>query len=325
MADMNESGLFMPSNSKKYFLLNIKEGEPGKKTNEVYKWIIDNKFAPIFFKGHTIEQFRDRKKVLIESHHIKKSHSHTDAETFVETFLDVPNTDDKIVFSIGKTEIYFFKKADNFKLVPYEADKEDQAKGFKIELLKKCDIIECPLVLANIKANLGLALGTFKELKEPEHSGNIRAIEYCLSGEKATITKFPEYLKCLSSVELETLIAKILEEKELFIFAYRGGFIKNFDLICQNFGKNPIELRGNEILPGEKKSIQVKLTLKNTDYKPYEENHVDFYFCINSDLKREEKNVFEAKDIEKLLDKTSYDWLKKSLYWAEFLNSHNML
>lgn len=317
---MKKVDINMEENKQKYFLLNIKTGKKGKKDNKVEEWIKEKKFAPIFFDGHTIEQFRDKKKVLIEGHDNKTEHSHKDGEKFVETFLNPPNTDNNIVFSIGKTEIYFFKQAD--KLVPYDADKKDQTKGFKINLVEKCDLIKCPLVLADIKANLGLALGTFKELIEPKHSGNIRAIEYCLSGEKPTITKFPEYLNCLSSVEFETLIAKILEEKVLFIFAYRGGFIKNFDLICQNFGKNPIELRGNEILPEEKKSIQVKLTIKNTDYKPYKENHVDFYFCINSELKREEKNVFDYKDIEKFLDKSkTYDWLEKTLYWANYEKS----
>lgn len=307
---MYKSGVILPRENQKYFLLNINEAKNGKgeRSNNVDHWMKE-KFAPIFFKGHTIDQLK--KKDYNSIKHLHK-HPHKDADEFVEIFS---NTEDKIVFSIGDKTIYFFKQVN--KLVPFKVNQEDGVKGFPIKILKEQKIKDCPLVLASIKANRHFSSGTFKEVKS-KYSGNIHAIEYSLYHEKPAITNFSDYLKCLSSVEFETLIAKILEENGFFVPAYKGGFIKNFDLVCRNSKGIPIEIGKNIIEPGETKLIQIKLKLEQKDYK----NDTEFfYFCLESKIK--EKNVFVANDIGKLLEKsrTTYNWLTKSLYWAEFVKN----
>lgn len=316
MADMNESGVILQGENQKYFLLNINECENDRKRkNTVYNWIKKERFAPIFFDGHTIDQIKNKNGVGFgPNHHKNTPHRHKDAEIFVDTFSKLSNTNDKIVFSIGEEKIYFFKQGD--ELSPFKEGKEGGVKGFPIKDLEERDIKECPLVLAGMKANLHFALGTFKEVK-PKYFGNIQAIKYLLSGDKPTISNFSNYLKCLSSVELETLVAKILEERELFIPAYKGGFIKNFDLVCRNFGKYPIDIGKVEIKPNDTKLIQVKLTLEKNNYNKDSDY---LYFCIDSNVNNE--NVFKADDIEKLLGKSeTYEWLKKSLCWVEFVKN----
>lgn len=308
-----------------YFLLNIIDDDNKKRVNKVKCWIEGKKFAPIFFHGHTIDQIKNKTDISVLTHrghpYNSTSHTHSDAEKFVETFSKFPNTDDMIIFSISETKIYFFKQ--DGKLVPFKADEEHGVKGFSIKPLKEFDIKNCPLVLAGIKASLYLALGTFKELQEKYHLGNIEAIKYLLNNENASFKDFSDYLKCLSSVEFETLIAKIFEEKGFFVPAYKGGFLKNLDLVCRNSTEELKEIGGKEILPRGRITIQIKKTLKNTDYKEYEENSVDFYFCIDSELETK-KNVFDAEYIKRLLYKSkTYDWLKETLDWADYEKSPN--
>ena len=84
---------------------------------------------------------------------------------------------------------------------------------------------EIPLILASMKANQAFSRGTFREIDKDQYPGNVAAINFLLKKDFSV-----DPLDCLSSVEFETLVAKIFEASNCFVPAYKGGFIKDVDL-----------------------------------------------------------------------------------------------
>ena len=74
-------------------------------------------------------------------------------------------------------------------------------------------------------------------INEKKYEGNIAAIKY-LIGELNDFKIDP--LKTLSSVQLETLVVKIFEKNGAFIPAWRGGTLKDIDIIAKFFDIFPI-------------------------------------------------------------------------------------
>jgi hypothetical protein len=175
--------------------------------------------------------------------------------------------------------------------------------GFKIKIIKEVDVKDCPLVLVTIKANRQMSSKTFKELSGKEYDGDISAIEYIRTGTKPSIMSYDKYLRCLSSLQFETLIAKMFEERGCFVPAYRGGNIKNFDIFPKEGDR--VDL------------IQVKLTLKKINYKK-QKDITDFFYCITSDTEAE--NIKTWKDIQAELKKcpNTKKWLQKTLEWVHY-------
>jgi hypothetical protein len=272
-----------------YYLLNIKVNDK----SEVDYWIKERHIAPIFYGNVTIEQIHNNNTKLGRAQPIAKS--------FVDTFSELNKN--ALIFSIGESNIYFYKQDGALSEIELYSDKESgngMVKGFKIKIVKEVDVKDCPLVLVTIKANRQMSSGAFKELSGKEYDGDISAIEYILKGTKPSITSYDKYLRCLSSLEFETLIAKMFEEKGYFVPAYKGGFIKNFDLFCKK--------------ADQAVSIQLKLTLKKEDYKKF----TDYFYCITSDIEKE--NIKTWKDIQTELKKcpNTKKWLQKTLEWVHY-------
>ena len=271
-----------------YFLLNINR----KDENFVDDWIKTRNIAPIFYGNSTIDQILNQVKQFPQ-----------DAYLFIDTFSQINKY--AIVISIGNSNLYIYRQKD--KLKEYAEYKnivdDDLVKGIKIELLKEIEIKKCPLVLITIKSNRFMASGAFRKIHEKKgksYFGNIKAIEYLLNNEKPKIDSFEDYLFCLSSIEFETLIAKMYEEKGFYVPAYKGGSIKNFDLFCK---------KETDIL-----SIQIKLNLKRKHYNKY----TDLFYCINSEIK--ENNVKTWKEINNEIKecKETKKWLNKTLEWVDY-------
>jgi len=104
---------------------------------------------------------------------------------------------------------------------------------------------------------------------------------------------------CLSSIEFETLIAKIFEEQGYFVPAYKGGSLENIDLVCEK--------------DGEKKSIQIKLQMEEEHY----DEDIDLYYCIiNNAIPTDNiKNCEIIKEELKNCPNTKY-WLNRTLDWV---------
>jgi hypothetical protein len=270
--------------------------------NEVDYWIGEKNFAPIFYGQSTIEQ------ILKDDGHNLKPLAFKDAKSFLEI---MKARNDCLIVSIGNEYIYFFSQDGD--LIELEEYKGDIVKGCNIKTIKKVKIKETPLILASIKANRYLSSGTFKPLSLDKNFGNIKAIEYVLSEEKIQINDFTSYLSCLSSLEFETLIAKVFEELGCFVPAYKGGFIRNYDLFVRNIKEIPISKPGIILDPMEVKSVQIKLNLEDSHINQI----TDYFFAIKST--QEEPNIFSSSKIESLLASlpiTSF-WLEQTLFWVQ--------
>lgn len=186
-----------------------------------------------------------------------------------------------------------------------------------VSLIKSWPVSAVPAVLAGINANRYYSSGTFREIKSP---GNIEALKYLLGVENSTSTKrtLAETLSLLGSVELETLIARILDEHHFFVPAHHGGTMQDADLFAHNDMAEPIKL-SNLIVPGRSSiSIQVKLTSKFTK-KPA---GIDYVVCVNGKPHPWQLNSSWIDETLQISPNTTA-WLKRSIQWAapEFLRT----
>ncbi|MDR2910777.1 MAG: hypothetical protein LBV47_05370 [Bacteroidales bacterium] len=269
-----------------YFLLNINVNHK----NEVDRWISKNEFAPIFYGTTTIDQILNNQTTLTPL-------QFRDAYLFVTTFKE--QREDVIVLSIGNEHVYIYKQEGELGERDERPYKGELTKGCPIEILKKEEIKKCPLILTTIKSSRYMSAGTFREINREKYLGNVLSLEYVLSGQRQKVNSFKEYLLCLSSLEFETLIAKMFEENGYFVPAYKGGYIKDFDLFCR---------KGEET-----RSLQIKLKMGKEDNK-----NVDSYYCIINETKTKRENVKDWEDVEQeLKDRPkTMKWLNKTLHWV---------
>lgn len=274
-----------------YYLLNIK-----KKNNEVDDCIAKEKKAFIFYGAIKISEIKKGEKKDLSPMKFNQ------ASLFIKKFEQINK--DALILSIGEKHIYIYEQDGELQEYgTYNGKYEDQVKGFQIKIIKQYPIKKCPLILATIKSNKWLSLGTFKKIPE-KYIGNILAIEYVISGNTQYVNNFKDYLSCLSSLEFETLIAKMKEEQGYFVPAYKGGYIKNFDLVCKDQSNN-IEL------------LQIKLKMTNKDIEN-NKGDIKFFYCIDydSNIKENIRNWENIQDELKDCPKTM-EWLKKTLDWVE--------
>lgn len=134
-----------------------------------------------------------------------------------------------------------------------------KAMPIKVLTRKKCE--DVPAVLASMSVNQYLAQGTFRETN---HWGNMKAIDCvlgraCNGGHWKLKENGPaQLLECLSSTELETLVAKLFEAHGCHVPAYRGGTMREIDLFAYNHSSSTISI-GKLVVPANGSiSIQVK-------------------------------------------------------------------
>ena len=306
---------------EKYFLLNINIEGKNKigEQLDADKWLDTESgkgIATIFYTEHSLADIRNNKD--------DKFSTDYDGGLFVKEFDGRINNNARIV-SIGKKHLYIYKqlgelgdlKGDEFELEKRERKTQiHPPKGFKIKMIAKESLKHCPLVLVTIKSNQWMARGTFKEIKDdnPLLFGSYLAMNYLIGGSKKQqeVADFREYLQCLSSIEFETLIAKIYESKGYHVPAYKGGFMKNFDLFCTKDGEGTV-------------SLQIKLYLKSKHAKIIKEFNDTLFYCVNSEIKNKSiTNIRNHSDIlddlnnlkEKEREKVKR-WLEKTLDWVK--------
>lgn len=195
----------------------------------------------------------------------------------------------------------------------FQISKNEIHKVFELTFIKKeVPLSSVPPVLASINANRYLSSGTFRQIRK---RGNIKAIRAVLNKEipqKYYTEKYKKaqyLLECLSSTELETLIAKIFEANGCFVPAYRGGNMKDIDLFVHNHSSQNINIDGLKIKHHSAVSIQVKINIKTT-----EKIYSNYSISLNN---KNIPNHFNAEWILKNLKakKNVADWLKLSLSW----------
>jgi hypothetical protein len=132
---------------------------------------------------------------------------------------------------------------------------DDYIKLLPIKIICEKRLAEVPGILSSMTANAYYYTGTFRRISDP---GNILALQSVLDIPLNSCESTKDLLMCLSSIELETLVAKMFEEKGCFVPAYRGGAIKDIDIFAKNIRPITVTLHKLVLRPGETKSIQVK-------------------------------------------------------------------
>jgi hypothetical protein len=269
--------------------------------------------APIFFGPYKPEEYISalEKNEKLEGLNKKQLQ---EACNFIQLYKKDPEArlitiDEKIwIYKIigqikyESTDVIVQKKSDQIseKIVP---------KYYDIEIIETCKIEEAPYILATMKTNQAFSRNTFRIINEKKYEGNIAAIKSLI----AELNDFKiDPLKTLSSVQLETLIVKIFEKNGAFIPAWRGGTLKDIDIIAKFEGNIPDNLLIKKI---QEKNINIQVKIKLND-----ENNVK---DLEEFLIRQSNNFLITGDDESIsgLKKYAEDkkyltskWIKKQIY-----------
>lgn len=129
---------------------------------------------------------------------------------------------------------------------------------------------DVPAVLASLGCNQHHVQSTFTSIG---HGGACKALDVVL-GQPQTGSHWAQgqgaqqLLECLSSVGLETLIAKIFEAHGCFVPAFVGGTMAHVDLFAHNDTTTTISIGNFSLLPGDRAAIQVKQRNKAKELPP---------------------------------------------------------
>lgn len=225
----------------------------GKGNSLAVDWLNGNnplgRPAAVIFFGHcTVEDIRNGK-------------SDRQARDFYESSL-LQARNQTLMTVIGQGRAWFLRPAG--ELVEHESptDTENLWKIMPVEeIIPSQRLNNIPPVLAGINANSFLSQGTYREIT---NWGNIKAIHCALKlplpieHTKDENCNGERLLECLSSVELETLVAKVFEAAGCFVPAYRGGYVRDVDLFAHNKLSDDISLDGLTVPSKQSISIQVK-------------------------------------------------------------------
>lgn len=300
----------------KYYNLNIKlsgEIKTDKPDLFVATYNLEKRSrATIFFGPYKPEQYIDAydKKEKLEGLNKKQLH---EAYNFIQLYKKDPEAR---LITIDK-KIWIYKIIGQIKyestddIVQKKSDQTSEKivpKYYNIEIINSCEINEAPYILATMKTNQAFSRDTFRRIDEKKYGGNIAAIK-SLIGELNDFKIDP--LKTLSSVQLETLVAKIFEKNGAFIPAWRGGTLKDTDIIAKFEGNIPDNLLIKKI---QEKNINIQVKIKLND-----ENNVN---DLKKFLKKPNNFLITGDDepIDKLKDYVedkkylTSKWIKKQIY-----------
>jgi hypothetical protein len=220
--------------------------------------------------------------------------------------------DGKIIVVAHENTVWLLRPSGRVEFVKSTVGYKEEGgfvKLLPVELAKRIPLADVPHILASIGANRYYSSGCFREISS---IGNIRAIQSVLGLEisQPTVPGAQAALECLSSVELETLVARLFEEAGLFVPAYRGGMMPGADLFAYNRSTVAVVLGGLTVEAGCRRSIQVKL--KTGARKP--PPGVDMMVCCEA---IEAPGVLGIDWLAAALasSPTTLHWLRQSLDW----------
>ncbi|QWU99332.1 hypothetical protein [Francisella salimarina] len=260
----------------------------GAGNRDFKKYVLDSN-SPSIFINYEVES-KDRESFLA------KNSAKSQGKYFFECS---DNLDTSFIISIYEQKIYIMKPISEVQFA-YNEDVKGYLKHLPIKIMEELELAKIPSILAGIMCNRHYSSGTFREIK---NFGNIQAIKKIL-GQDIDKSCY-NYLDCLGSVEFETLIAKIFEEKGFYVPAYRGGYIKDYDLIAKNISNNVISIFDKKIKPNDFLYIQVKL--KTNKLCGEDQKNI-----LNISLYDHKKILKELQSL-----KNTYEWLKRALSWIE--------
>lgn len=231
----------------KFFYLKI-----GKSNHLAEKWLSGEnplkKPAAVIFFGHC------------SINDIKQGKSNQQVRDFFEC-SQMHVRDEVLITVVHHGKICFLKPMGDLEEYQDASDDGNLWKIMPVTIVREKRLFDVPPVLAGINANTFLSTGTFRSIT---NWGNIKAIysslDMALPSEHLSEKECNpmRLLECLSSVELETLIAKLFEAAGCFVPAYRGGNIKDVDLFVHNDKDKEIKLGGLSIPPNSGITVQIK-------------------------------------------------------------------
>ena len=303
----------------KYYNLNIKINDDlNSSLSPAELWLDCRKAAPIFFGSST-------KNDLINGTAPFVTKAKNEA---IEFFKIGTNKGLSRLVTIDSGFIWIYKIIDEdrfgkeFQFIYNKTGEDVIPKYYPIEVIKKIEISKAPYILAAMKSSQAFARGTFTEINKnnSKYSGNIAAIKSVLNDlNNFKINPF----RCLSSVELETLIAKIFEEHGSFVPAHRGAILKDVDLFVDiDNADSKIKKQFNLF---NKISIQVKIDISEstdiTDLKKFLQTKSNFLITAEEtynlsliEFKNQYLNIQWLQEQLNVLPNTN-QWFNKSLDW----------
>lgn len=219
-----------------FFNLNIRhEGYQREYGSAAVYWLDRCKQAPIFFGDLTVNDVREKSNAFCGKEDCWKKEQQSQ-------ILDFCNSSSPVCVSIDEGWVWIYELTGKVRMCAErsppikgkDSEWSDIPKIRDIKLLKNKRISEVPLVLASMKANRWMSSGTFREIKQTTDTTNMGNLAAIQSVTNRWIDDFlVDPLDCISSLEFETLIAKIFEEHGCFVPAYKGGFLRDVDLIVE--------------------------------------------------------------------------------------------
>jgi len=319
----------------KYYNLNIKLNNITKKSSkpDLYDATknLERKRAPIFFGPYKPEEYINAYKNNQKLEGLDKKQLN-EAYNFIQLYKEDPEArlitiDQKIwIYKIigqikyESTDETIKKKDDQItKIVP---------KYYDVEIIREYKKEDVPYILASMKENQAFSRNTFRMIDEKKYGGNIAAIKFVID----ELNDFKiDPLKTLSSVQLEFLVVKIFEKNGAFIPAWRGGTLKDIDIIAEFEGNIPDNLLIKKI---EEKNIKIQVKLQLNEKKKVKNlkrslAETNNFFLITAedephkDLKEYyEKKYLTSKWIKKQIDNNPEieKWYKKCIKWLPIEN-----
>ncbi len=309
----------------RFFNLNIRHrGYEREYGNAASYWLDTREKAAIFFGDLSLEDIRSRNQSFLGKSEGWKKQQQTEILDFCETPRPICVSIDN-----GHVWIYELTHAPQMSDIPAppiqlsDPQTVDYPKYRDIKLLRKETISKTPLVLASMKVNRWMSSGTFREIKErPDtaYIGNLAAIQSMINSWIQDFAVDP--LDCISSLEFETLVAKIFEEHGCFVPAYKGGFLRDIDLIVQP--QQYLEIAG-QVFSGQGNNLGLQLKMQ-VNPELLTSGYVDFAIGLNSDSVLADFQNKGLKHAERCLGRgwvrkalsqspATLSWIEKSLEW----------
>jgi len=229
---------------------------------------------------------------------------------------DKANQSKRIIIVVGKGKVWVLQPAG--EIIEQEdsggwSGGNDLLKIMPVKILYRKDTKEVPHVLASINANAFLSRGTYREVfnwGNQKAICSVAGIDFPKEHWDLDDCTAKQLLECLSSVELETLVARVFEAAGCFVPAHRGGVMSDIDLFAHNDSSRDIRLDGLHIPANKSVSIQVKGSNAPSECP----DEVDCLIAF--DVERQPKCFNGEWLLEQVVKfPTVKAWLRRSLNW----------
>lgn len=325
---------------RRYFNLNIKHPCWDKELSAADYWLGERRVAPVFFGFDSVEEVMSG--VIKTS--LKTKQTNEMLEFLNLTKMAIVQEFDPIIITIGSGHAWIYRPIG----VPKSGAKlefqrngkmaSDVPKYYALEFIAdKIPIARIPYILASMKTNQAFSRGTFREIRSvaadelASYRGNIAAIQSIIGWEPGFSV---DPMECISSIEFETLIAKLFESNGFFVPAHRGGALKDVDLFAyleREFENRLLNVGQQSVL-----SIQAKMAVRNRGMRIklgewLQSSSENYLITLETRpslelMKFSDEGRYLTRDwIKSAVGSVPAvnGWLSRSLQWADSGNGHS--